>query len=117
MCYSIIDIEDELSELKNLIGFYEPASLDLIFWRIGQMLNEIMIGSKLRNSRILLGIYQIEAMMESMADSKNKIYLEIIIQSKKFEIEYWLSLQSRKTNIDDLSEIRRKISSPYFSAY
>ncbi|MFZ2970353.1 MAG: hypothetical protein WA063_04350 [Minisyncoccia bacterium] len=72
MRYSIIDVEEEIFELKSRIGVCGSAYADVLVWRMSQIRSEISIGSKLRNVRILSAIHRIKMAIESISDSKNK---------------------------------------------
>lgn len=87
MCYSVVDVESEICELRSLRRGRGLNFEDIACWRIGQMLNEVSAGSTLRNARILSAIDQIEEAIDSISNSKNKRILKNIIQCKKKEIK------------------------------
>lgn len=97
MCYSIIDVENEIMELGRFTGRCDLVSTEAMCWRLEQMLREVSIGSKLRNVRILSAIHRIKMAIEPISDSKNKNSLEIIIQNKKEEIKKFESQDQKLT--------------------
>lgn len=95
MRYSMIDVECEIIELKSLTRGRKEASSDAIIWRIEQMLRDVSIGTKTRNRRIISGISEIEEVIKTAANSKNKKNLEIIIREKKEEVQIFESLENK----------------------
>lgn len=91
MCYSVIDIEDEINEFECMFTGGGMASMDVFLWRVAQMLAGVRIATKTRNRKISSAIKRIEQAMENIPDSKNKEVLEIIIRDKKGEIKTYES--------------------------
>lgn len=96
MRYSVMDIEEEISELMAMNRSQSDYSADVLCWRICQMLPEVAIGPSLRNDRIMLAIHRVETAICSMSDSKNKKDLETAIQNKKEELK---NSESQRKNL------------------
>lgn len=91
MCYNVIDVEREVSELEFIFLRGGTASADVFLWRVAQMLESVRIGTKTRNRKICSAMHRIEHAMKHIPDSKNKKDLGIIIRNKKEKIKTYES--------------------------
>lgn len=91
MCYSVIDLESEILEMGTICRCGAAVSVDVLLWRITQILTDVRIGTRLRNRKISSAIYGIEQVIEHLPETKNKINLEIIIRDKKEEMKTYES--------------------------
>ncbi len=81
MCYSIIDIKDEIEEFESAIIWNYDASA--IIWRIEQMFEEVQAKTDYQYCFFVSIIFQIERMTGKVSNIKNKKNLKISLQKKK----------------------------------
>jgi len=96
MCYSINDVREEIVELRNCFRNDNPELVDIFIWRLEQMLNGLFDHPQRRNDMILAAIREIEILVRSAPDTKNKNNLMDVIREKRREINLKENLKRKK---------------------